>query len=368
VQRNHEGLRRRLAHALGREVLPRPVWEVLTSAGHVRDFDMEKITEERLTAYARALLVYGDVVEQVGAEVDQERGRSLPEPPRFDYEAARARALSRYLELRVATHPDVLRFRRRWFPGGQPLSAGDALLLAQSPALREAQPEEHGADEGAATAGHLELVVNESGGCARVDFGRGSVLERLKMVSQQIRREMFPPWSEAEAAWVIATGKVRTDPCPVTWNVINHANDYLTYGTINIAVEPWVASETVIKAYQWLQSGTLGRKPRALIERNLRVVEFVMGELKDLVTSDPVEATAPPRTSWRKLMNRWNEANPEDLYEDERHFHRDFYRTAHAVVRPYGRRHLDARVASWMGADPTSEEKRRAPGGGAAAV
>jgi hypothetical protein len=34
-------------------------------------------------------------------------------------------------------------------------------------------------------------------------------------------------------------------------------------------------------------------------------------------------------------MERYNQANPDSAYQDERQFYRDFYRVAHAIVRPY---------------------------------
>ncbi len=40
--------------------------------------------------------------------------------------------------------------------------------------------------------------------------------------------------------------------------------------------------------------------------------------------------------SWRALMMRWNKAHPKMAYDNQRLFHRDFFRTARSVVRPYG--------------------------------
>jgi hypothetical protein len=40
--------------------------------------------------------------------------------------------------------------------------------------------------------------------------------------------------------------------------------------------------------------------------------------------------------SWRALMMRWNKAQPKMAYDNERLFHRDFFRTVRSVVRPFG--------------------------------
>jgi hypothetical protein len=168
-----------------------------------------------------------------------------------------------------------------------------------------------------------------------VPFEAGSKFEQLKMVSNELRKDLFPPWNEAEAAWVVVTGKVRQIPQSLVGEVTSYTNDHLTYGTINLTVQPWVAAEAVVKTYQWWQARMLGRKPRALSERNLRVVQFVMRELSELIVREEEGSLAPSRLSWRILMQRWNNANPQEFYEDERHFHRDFHRTANAVVRPY---------------------------------
>lgn len=343
----HRLLHSRLAEALGRETVPLPVWAVLFGAGHVQEFDEGRITERKLVDYARALLLYADVVEQVGSAPEQKPGKPVPEPPRFDHVAERARALARYLELRVATHHDVLRFRRQWLGSVRPLGFKEAGALAETPELREARPGQDNTGDTTRAGGFLELFSGDLGECVRADFGPGSGLEQLKEVSRQLREGLFPLWSEAEAAWVIVTGKVKRTPQPVSWEVNHLANAYLTHGTINLTIEPWVATDAVVKAYQWLQAGMLGRKPRALIQRNLRVVQFVMGELTELATQDPEDVTGLPKISWRRLMDRWNEANPEDPYDDERHLHRDFYRTAEAVVRPYEATRIDDTDGNW---------------------
>lgn len=333
-----------LARAVGRERLPARVWEVLVNGGHVDDLKAGRITEGTLIDYARRLLPYGDILEQVESVPEPKDKRSSIEPLTLGgYETERAEALARYLELEVSAHAGAMKFRRERLPQRWPLSPEGAYQMVKSPnyrvmysGIREARANQ------VEPSGYLEFFAGKSAEPLRIGFCPGTVFEQLHEVSQELRRDLFPPWSEAEAAWVVVTGEVRRSPLPLDLELTNHHNEHLTYGTITLKVNPWVASETVVRAYQWLQSHMLGKRPKALSQRNLRVVQFVMWELGRLVShtaEDNVANVAPPRLSWRRLMDRWNEANPGEAYEDERHFHRDFFRTAHAVVRPYDASH-----------------------------
>jgi hypothetical protein len=354
-----EGLRNELADAVGRKALPEPVWDVLLGRGHVHDFLEKKITQEELVTYARALLFYGDVVKQAASEPESRQKQPLTEPPRFDLETERAKTLARYLELRVTSHPSVLRLRQNWFVSGLPLSHEEALLLRDSPDLRKSRSGRERAQEIGEQEREIEVFVDEEGGHARVGFEPGSFLEQLKEVSNELREKLFPPWSEPEAVHVIVSGKVWQAPRPVVGKMTDYeqAKDYVSYGTIDLRVEPWVPTSSVVSAYQYLQAQMLGKKPRTLIQRNLRVVQFVMEQLRELVMRDPEDTASSPRISWRKLMDRWNEAHPAaDAYNDERHFHRDFRRTANAVVRPYDADHfVDQDFSQWLGSATTLE-------------
>ena len=114
------------------------------------------------------------------------------------------------------------------------------------------------------------------------------------------------------------------------------SNEHLTRNVVTLRVEPWIAAETVLRTYQYLQALTLGRRPRAVSERNLAMVRFVMKQLRALLTTPTEDDGEPPRVSWRRLMNNWNQENEESwAYEDERRFYRDCHRTLRTIVRPY---------------------------------
>lgn len=337
-KRQEQLLRASLARTVGRESLPDGVWEHLLSAGYVRLYQEGENTAKRLLEdHVRALLFAGDVMTQAEASPEMVDAKRIVGPPRFDPEAERAKALLCYLQLRVSTHPDVLRFRGERLPGGRLLNRDEAHCMIESTDIHEAwsgiramDTDEH------VPSGHLRFPAREQRGYVQIGFLPGTVFERLQEVSKALRQDVFPPWAEENAVWAVVTGEIRGGPQPLVGEAENHVTAHLTYGRINLSVEPWVPTESVVKAYQWLQAQMLKRKPRTLIERNVRVVRFVFEALGERVFREPGDGIASQKLSWRNLMDWWNEANPDQAYEDERHFHRDFRRTANAVVRPYG--------------------------------
>jgi hypothetical protein len=136
----------------------------------------------------------------------------------------------------------------------------------------------------------------------------------LHKLVRQLTEHLCPPWREGEAVGFVLTGEV-----PVARALVGEANTFveayphLTYGTITLSVEPWVATDTVAKAYHYLQMQLMRRQPGVLSQRNMAVARFVIGELKALVSVETGENSQPQRLSWRTLMQRWNRANPEDL-------------------------------------------------------
>jgi hypothetical protein len=101
-------------------------------------------------------------------------------------------------------------------------------------------------------------------------------------------------------------------------------------------MEPWVPAQTVTTYYRHLQILILGHIPRALSLRNLTLARFVLNHLRHLVTAEARGKGVSGMPSWRALMMRWNKAHPKMAYDNERLFHRDFFRTARSVVRSYG--------------------------------
>jgi hypothetical protein len=329
----------------GRMTIPEAAWEVLVGQGHVEDFLEGRITWERLVEFANHLAFYGDLVEHAEALPEPEDKPSDREgdvqTPHFGvYEEERARTFAEYLELRVAGDPGVLRWRRDCLGSTKPLSPEEAYMLAlyKSSVLHTSDMtgHEYALSHGSKQKGELEFFVNESGETMSIPFYEGSSLDDLHELSEKLRNELFPYWSVAEASWVVLTGKVREAPACLVGEVESLSNERVTRKVVTLRVEPWIAAETVLRTYQYLQALTLGRRPRAVSERNLAMVRFVMKQLRTLVTTSLQVQAVPIRVSWRKLMDSWNRENEESwAYEDERRFYRDCNRTLRTIVRSY---------------------------------
>ncbi len=339
-ERSSSRVRDRVATVVGNDALARRVWDLLIARGHVDDYLDHRIPEAQLVEYAKALTFYADLIEHAEAppEASSPGGGARYEvrrPRLSGYEGQRAGTLAAYLELQVAGHPRVLEWRRSCWGTTRPAGCGYDLVehddvKDDASGLRTAQ----GAS--AMPSGHLDYWFSRpTERVSRVAFYAGSPLESLRYVSETIRTDLFPAWTQADAAWAVVTGRVRRVPRSVAGSVEGFSNDHLTYATINMRVEPWVSAETVTKVYQQLQGSVMGRRPRALSERNLTMTRFVMGQLKELVNDDPESSSQLPKMTWRNLMARWNEAHQGWAYDDERQFYRDCHRIIRTIARPY---------------------------------
>ncbi len=333
---SHQRVRERLEALMGGDGVPKPAWEILMVKGHVDDYLRGGISEAELLGYARALAFYGDLVEHAQARSRESDGGHETEPPRLSgYEVQRAETLASYLELQVAAHPHVLEWRRSCWGSTRPASSGYELI--ENPEIRDlASGYRTTGSNDAEPSGYLDYFVRQpSERVSRIAFHKDSSLERLRDLSEDLRTELFPLWSQAEAAWVIVTGQVWETPKSVVGKIEGFSNDHLTFATVNMRVEPWIPAETVTRIYQYLQHVVLGRRPRSLSERNLAMPRFVMRQLQDMITDGRDREDGPPVVSWRKLMGRWNETYPHWAYENDRQFYRDCRRIFRAVARPY---------------------------------
>ncbi len=350
-----EHLRGVIAAKVGRDTIPNAAWDVLAGKGHVQDYLGGQITEERLVEYARALAFYADLVGQAEAPRDAgvERQRELDSPRFSGYEHQRSETLAQFLELQVAADADVLQWRRNCWGSPTPRTPEEAYLLVEDPEVRRDLSGVRDVDANIIRpVDHLCFFTRQTGEPERVEYYEGSLLARLHDVSKKLMEELFPRWTQAEASWVVVTGEVRGAPPCLVGEAELFANEHLSSGIISLRVEPWIAADTVLQTYQYLQALTLGRKPRSISERNLEMSKFVMNRLRNLVVHGILDEADLERISWRRLMIQWNTSYPAWAYEDERRFYRDCHRTIRAVVRPYdaipsasGHSNLSAKVS-----------------------
>jgi hypothetical protein len=307
-------LRAWLAGRLDRKDVPDPVWEILEYRGHVQEALREKISRDTLVAYAKALLPYVGVMESVATLPSGRERRVQPPdlPQHSEYELERPRVLGEYVAFRAELDPRVQRLREQ--------ARG-----AEGRLLSPAEAEEY-------------LEWRKDGyppEARRPWFPSPQALEPL---STRLGEESEGYWDQERALWFLLTNEAPpSEPIIADWPRGLRAGKYLSYGRVILQVEPWVPAETVTAYYRFLQVLTLGRIPRALSLRNLKLTRFVLNHLRRMVTADVRGRGdgASRMPTWRVLMSHWNEAHPESTYDNERLFHRDFFRTARSVVRPY---------------------------------
>ena len=258
------------------------------------------------------------------------------EPPQLGgYEEQRAATLAGYLELRVAAHPGVLEWRKLAWGTTRPASSEGAYAIVENTEIKDVLSGSWNVEnKETGPSAYLEFFTREPGQGERIPYYPNSDLQRLHDLSKNLQADLFPEWTEAEAAWIIVTGEVREVPRCLVGKIDGFSNPYLTYATIKLEVEPWITAETVTRAYQYLQRLVLGRRPRAFSERNMTMARFVMQRLRDLVT-DASEGEEREGMSWRVAMRSWNQTHPQWSYRDERQFYQDVHRVIRAVARPY---------------------------------
>ena len=306
-------LRAWLAGRLNRSDVPDPVWDVLEYRGHVQQSLREEISTDTLVDYAKALLPYAEVMESVAALPERsERRRRVPYPDpvqHSEYELERPKVLGEYVAFRAEVDSHVQRSRDLALEQGRLLSPEEA---------RE----------------YLEWRRNTYPPDARRStFPSPEVLEPL---SEWLVEEFEGYWDRERALWFLLTDEAPSAE-PILADIRPlRVGKHLSYGRLILEVEPWVPAETVTAYYRYFQVSILGHIPRALSLRNLKLAGFVLHHLRHLVTAEVRGKGGSGMPSWRALMMRWNKAHPKMAYNNERLFHRDFFRTARSVVRPFG--------------------------------
>ena len=90
--------------------------------------------------------------------------------------------------------------------------------------------------------------------------------------------------------------------------------------TYSLTFLPWISEETILRAYRATRErGTLPG------DKTVRVLRFVSGQADE-------DGCLP---SWSTLLDRWNEANPDERFSDRSALRRAYIRAVEALVPPY---------------------------------
>ena len=307
-------LRAWLAGRLNRRDVPDPVWDVLEYRGHVQQALREEISTDTLVNYAKALLPYAEVMESVAALPERSARRRrvpYPDPPqRSEYVLERPKVLGEYVAFRAEVDSHVQRSRDLALEQGRLLSPGEA-------------------------RGYMEW--RENGYPPKARRSAFPLPEVLDPFSMRLVEEFDGYWDQERVLRFLLTDEAPSaEPIFADMSRPLRVGKHLSYGRVILQVEPWVPAETVTAYYRYLQVLILGHIPRALSLRNLKLTRFVLHHLRPMVTAEVRGKGVSGMPSWRALMMRWNKAHPKMAYDNERLFHRDFFRTARSVVRPFG--------------------------------
>lgn len=206
------------------------------------------------------------------------------------------------------------------------------------------------------TDGQPLYFVNERGRARKVSVWDGSLLERLRHLSEGLAQEFR--WEPAQATMFVLTGQVPAIPPLKVTGYLRSRSEILEDttrvpihidATINMTASPWVPARTVTMAYREAQTkilGSGGGKPPSV--KNLRLFRFVIGRIQSL--SEPAAEAIASRVPGRarmpegeELVGEWNETYPQWAYKtsvgdlNTRQFWRDFKRIEKtiAVGPPY---------------------------------
>jgi hypothetical protein len=359
-----ERLRRLIERRLGRPV-DDDVWEWMVRRGKLALY--EDMGEAELDEHM------GDVVEEYleyeeVARLGQRPLRGLPlerieglrgvgegEATRSAL-VARAEAFSRFIATLARSEPGVVRYRREVLRG-RTLSEEEALRFVESPVLAVV-PWEYLKDLPCALW-EVEGQVWEEDGKTVIELTwpvrrrywfpwnlrspvlcyprRGqeawvwvdsvSVLGDLRALASWLAQVY--PWRESQATWFVLTD---TPPLvsPVRWRPGGRLTGLFTRPVIELEVEPWWPARRLAETYR-------------LIQRQLGITRSVGEKASTLISflADHVRVRHPPESGmnsvlelppWRRLMALWNEAHPDQRYQDVRRFARDCQAALERVV------------------------------------
>jgi hypothetical protein len=359
-----ERLRRLIERRLGRPV-DDDVWEWMVRRGKLALY--EDMGEAELDEHM------GDVVEEYleyeeVARLGQRPLRGLPlerieglrgvgegEATRSAL-VARAEAFSRFIATLARSEPGVVRYRREVLRG-RTLSEEEALRFVESPVLAVVpweylkdlpcalwEVEGQVCEEDGKTVIELTWPVGwrwrwqgglrlqrlrypREGQEAIVSVASLSVLGDLQKLASRLAKDY--PWQESQATWFVLTD---TAPwvSPVRWRVKGHFSAFFTRPVIELQVEPWLPAGRLAEIYRSIQ-------------RQLGITKSVGEKASTLISflADHVRVRHPPESGmnsvlelppWRRLMALWNEAHPDQRYQDVRRFARDCQAALERVV------------------------------------
>jgi hypothetical protein len=376
-----------LAKKLGREDVPRPLWELLESEGYVEELldgnrpltreDFFDLAQERLQFAKEMAPSFGANARLIAAPRTPQHGAVEGEHWRVYRESEidalanesvipRAEAFSLYVANLANKDPKVENFREELLDAGHTdlLSEREARAFLFSPATA-LFPFNWFKDNNVPFTGHkarvLELeelppkVRRQLRGTAKVEWDGGEIVSpfegRALSSDPFYRKEVGSTWVPALKGSVISDLALLDEHLTgrFPWPPLKDYDDILQVPKFVLTgLVPWVAplGHTVPTGNPDLyQAVDITVWPWVPVEAVTRLYELVRKELNPTPTTSPKrlslfnfvmlhpevevlrEGEKPKVPSWRELLRSWNERYPEGdrwHYKDVRNFQRDF--------------------------------------------
>jgi hypothetical protein len=140
--------------------------------------------------------------------------------------------------------------------------------------------------------------------------------------------ELYPGWGEGGAMWFVLTGKApHLEMVKSRGSVTANTSSYapLPHHAITLTITPWVSAKSVELLYRHLQRQHFAEKGRKKKPRTLEVARFCWEQYR-------LEGERPP---WRVLCQRWNEAYPDERFDDWHNFREYAVRGESATLPRY---------------------------------
>jgi hypothetical protein len=345
-----ENLRTWVAGRLDLQELPNIVWEVLSHRGYVQATLEGEVSRAVLSKQAQTLLLYGDVLESSVRESEFQGEDQNPEyPVADDNEIERGKVVAEYLALSMAVRTPLCSFRDTmeiWLDGSYEERRRAIRELQENPQTWRDYLGSHRTETEEEPPTLLEETEEEP----------PTLLERA---ARYVVRNVFGYWTQEEAIAFLLADKVSSrQPLQIDSQEDSQETPN-EQGAINLRIEPWVSTQTLVDFFQYERNRKLGRRPRAIAARNLEVARFVFLVMRGrwyghrlphakvpedtkglwyeeiLKNYSWLEGSLQGAPSWQKLVDLWNRHHPEQQYKGTRRFHTDFHRGARAVVPPY---------------------------------
>jgi hypothetical protein len=297
------------------------LWQDLTE--QYSDYIDDALRDSRLIADLVDLAEDRIEYWRLGSQHGKPPGRATQTIVEVDldyYEKECAETSSLYLAKKVASLPEVKRFRQERF-GGKLLTTEEAKEFLKGEALSDLSNSDweykdlyiswlndQSAEELAAhvvPSGHKGIISEEDQIFPYSSRGATGVVgsrHKLDYGGLILYLAAIFPWAPYQAGWFLLTGE-RPEVVPLRFSY------HRSRQVFTLSFAPWISEKTIRKAYRRGQKVVQGGDNRRMKERTLAVMRFV---------TEHTDEEGRRLLSWAQLTDLWNEQHPGEWWFKDR--------------------------------------------------